>query len=112
MIVTVTYFKLRSAIRGFELFAHEHRIKKQLNAGSCRGYKKWFFWKDVYTMTMWDNEKVMREFVMSGAHKESMKSTARLGVQFKSVTFEVDELPSWKVAKAKLKAQGRTINYA
>ncbi len=111
MIVVVTYFRLRSMIRGFELFLHERRIKKQLREMSARGYKSRAVLKDVYTMTMWDDEAAMKRFAYSGAHLESMKSTARLGSQFSSVTFEASQLPPWKEAIAKLKAEGRVVNY-
>ncbi len=111
MIVVVTYFRLRSMIRGFELFLHEHRIKKQLRTANCKGYKSRAFLKDVYTMTMWENGEEMKRFAHSGAHLESMKSTARLGSQFCSVTFEASQIPPWKEAIARLEKDGRVLNY-
>jgi hypothetical protein len=53
----------------------------------------------------------MKRFVHSGAHLESMKSTARLGSQFRSVVFESAELPPWKEAIATLERDGRVVNY-
>ena len=111
MVVSITYFRIRSIIRGFSLFAHERRLKKQMKEMNCRDYKMWAFLKDVYTMTLWDNEEVMKEFTFSGAHKESMKQTARLGVEFRSITFKADKLPSWKEAKKRLWEEGRVITY-
>lgn len=111
MLVVVTYFRLRSAIRGFELFLHEHRIKKQLKEMQCKAYKKRAIFKDVHTMTLWDSEEDMLRFVRSGAHLESMKSTARLGSQFRSVSFEVSAMPSWKEAIERLARDGKVVNY-
>ncbi len=111
MIVVVTYFRLRSMLRGFELFLHEHRIKKQLREMDCKGYKSRAVLKDVYTMTMWVDEAAMKKFAHSGAHLESMKSTARLGSEFRSLTFEASEIPPWKEAIARLKAEGRVVIY-
>ncbi|MEZ4360178.1 MAG: hypothetical protein R3B48_08355 [Kofleriaceae bacterium] len=111
MIVVVTYFRIRSIIRGFELFLHEHRIKKQLREMDCKGYRMRAILKDVYTMTMWETEEQMIRFARSGAHLESMKSTARLGSQFRSVTFEASAMPPWKEAIAKLEKDGKVVNY-
>ncbi len=112
MIVTVTYFKTRSVFKSSMLWIYEYKIKKQMKQKDtrCRGYKSTAFWRDVYTMTLWDNKEDMRKFVMSGAHKESMKDTAKLGKTFKSITIETDKMLDWKTAKKKIHEEGRVIN--
>jgi heme-degrading monooxygenase HmoA len=110
MIVTVTYIKLRRAHNIWELMRHGRRIKKQLKEQNCKGFRQFGFWRDIYTMTLWENEEAMKLFARSGEHKESMKSTARLGQQVRTATFEADKLPGWREAWRKLRATGKVID--
>lgn len=109
MIVTVTYIRLRSGFKLFELMRHGNRIKKQLKEQNCRGFRQFGFWLHIYTMTLWDNEEAMKLFARTGEHKESMKSTARLGKQVRTVTFEADRFPGW-IRAIKLLRKGKVIN--
>lgn len=110
MIVTITYIRLWNGFKVIELIKHGNRIKKQLWQQNCRGYKQFGFWRHVYTMTMWDNEEDMKFFARTGEHKESMKSTAHLGKQVRSYTFEADKFPGWLTA-FKLVRNGKVINF-
>lgn len=110
MIVTITYIKLRSALDIVELIRHGKRIKKQLKQQNCKGFSQHGFWRDIYTMTLWDSDADMKVFAQSGEHKESMKSTAKLGQQVRTLTLEADKIPSWRYAKRRLRAEGKIIN--
>lgn len=64
-----------------------------------------------YTMTLWENEEQMRDFVKSGAHLDAMKKGAGISKEIRSYTFDADQLPAWKEAKQLLKEHGKVFVY-
>lgn len=60
------------------------------------------------TLTVWKNEKLMQDFVRSGAHLKAMKVFSKIANHSSTATFEVKSLPTWKEALEKLKTQGKS----
>ncbi len=109
MIATITYFRIKPENKAlFEW--HDNQVKEQIEQTNCKGYKTICLEEDhIYTVSLWDNSSDMRNFVMSGAHKESMKDTAKMGTVFKSVTIETDEMPNWEFIKEKVHEEGNRV---
>lgn len=87
---------------------HVGRIADQLeNQPGCIGYelRGRVPGREVWTLTVWESEAAMLEFVVSGAHGEAMPQASGLVEEFDSAPFEVaaDALPlSWDVVEAEL----------
>lgn len=55
-------------------------------------------------MTLWRDEEKLRKFAFSGAHLETMKESARIAREIRTITIDADTMPSWKEAERILKA--------
>ena len=65
----------------------------------------WAFW----TVTLWQDEQAMRQYMGSGAHKQAMPKLVDWCNEAASVHWVQDDatLPTWEQAKLKLKTSGR-----
>lgn len=86
------------------------KIIKQLRTTPCVQVKSRGFWKDHYTMTLWNNHEEMKQFSVSGAHLEAMKSSKNIAQEIRTTTLESDKFPSWKEAIHLLES-GKVIHY-
>jgi hypothetical protein len=109
MIVTITSIELRSPLKFFALSWHALKIIKQLKGTDYISYKGTGIWTSHYTMTSWPGVESMKEFALSGAHREAMKKTAELAKEVRILTLEMPELPVWKTAKEMLKRDGKLL---
>jgi hypothetical protein len=44
-------------------------------------------------MTLWENDKQMKEFARSGAHLKAMKDSAKIAKEIRTVTIDADKFP-------------------
>lgn len=110
--VSLTRIRIRS-IRFLPLFAlHTWRSVRQIKrargfqTGALLADRRWTFW----TMTAWDSEESMRQFMVSGSHKEAMphllewcdEATVAHWTQAEA------EVPSWIEADRRLRESGRS----
>ena len=110
MKLSITYIELKGPFYFFSLSTKSYKILKQLKSTSCKSYKSIGFWTRHYTMTLWDDEKEMREFVKSKAHVEAMKTSAEIAKEIKVLTIDSEMLISWKEAKKLLKKMPNVLN--
>lgn len=110
MKVTITYIQLKSPFKFFMLSYQAMKILKQLNGTNYLKLKKRGFLTRHYTMTLWENEKDLKDFAASGAHMEAMKTSRKLAREIRTYTYDAEELPDWKTAKSLLE-QGQVITY-
>ena len=99
MKVSITSIELKGPLKFFLLSMHARKILMQLKATSYKAFKKRGIWTTHYTMTLWNSEEEMREFVRSGAHLEAMKASKKIAKEIRSFTYDADQLPDWKEAK-------------
>jgi len=111
MVVSITSIRLKSPFKFFALSYRAMYIIKQLSASNCVSRKAKGIWTLHYTMTLWEDEKAMLDFVRSGAHAEAMKVSKDIAKELYFLKFEANELPSWKEAKARLAIEGRRISF-
>jgi hypothetical protein len=111
MIAVITYIHLRNPFKFFSLANHARKILGQLRKTPHVSYKATGLWTKHYTMTLWNNMEDMRAFAISGAHQESMKASAALSQEIRTLTIEVSELPDWKTAKARVLEEGRVLKF-
>lgn len=83
---------------------------KQLSKSNCIAQKTRGLWKLHYTMTLWEDEKTMQDFVTSGAHAEDMMSAIYITKELRFLKFVANELPTWKEAISRLEKEGRIIS--
>lgn len=110
MKATITYLELKGPLKFFALSAQALKITRQLKATNCKEFKKRGIWNKHYTMTLWSNEKELKEFARSGAHLEAMKSSSRIAKEIRTITIDTDCLPNWTEAK-KLLEKGKVYKY-
>ncbi len=110
MKVTITSIELKGPFKFFALSTYALKIIKQLKVTQCKDFKKKGFWTKHYTMTLWNNENEIKEFVTSGAHLEAMKISAQIAKEIRSITVEAEILPSWNEA-IKLLDNGKVYKY-
>jgi hypothetical protein len=111
MIAVITYIELRTAFKFFTLANHARKILRQLGDTPCVGYKAKGIWRKHFTMTLWKNREDMADFARSGAHLESMKVSAAISLEIRTLVIETDELPDWTTAKARVLGEGRALRF-
>jgi hypothetical protein len=99
MKVTITSIELKGPLKFFALSTKALGIIKQLKATKCKDFKKCGLWTKHYTMTLWNNESELREFALSGAHLDAMKKSKDIAKEIRTITIDIDSLPSWDEAK-------------
>jgi hypothetical protein len=85
-----------------------HRLR-QLKKSPCINYKSTGFGLHHYTMSLWESEEDLKEFVSSGAHEKAMQKSAKIAkeIHVLSKPYFLDKLPTWTEAKTALKNDGR-----
>lgn len=102
MKVTITYLRLKSIWKFFALSQNALQIVKQLKSTNHVKYKATGFWKDHYTMTLWNSEDDLKHFAKSGAHLQAMKKSGEMAEMIKTLTIDSDKLIDWTTAKSML----------
>jgi len=110
MKVVITSIELRGPFKFFALSASALKILKQLKATNSLDFKKRGIWTKHCTMSLWNNEQEMRDFAMSGAHLEAMKTSKKIAKEIRTLTIEANKLPDWETA-IKLLENGKVIKY-
>jgi Domain of unknown function (DUF3291) len=109
--VSLTRLRVRS-FRFVPLFAfHAFRSRGQVQRapgfqnGSLLADRSWTFW----TMTAWDSEESMRQFMTSGYHKKAMPRLLRWCDEASVAHWTQPDatLPSWTEADQRMRETGR-----
>lgn len=110
-IAQITYLPLTSYIHFPNFFKHVKLVQNQLQkTHGLIGFKVRadILTKKAYTMSVWEDAMSLKNFINSGAHKDTMKeSTEYLGKDRKFVTVFIkgsEFPPSWDWAIKMLKA--------
>ncbi len=112
MIINVTSIRLRSLWKFFALSYNGMMIVKQTRSqpGFIR-MKNTGFGYDHYTLSVWEDQKSLREFAKSGAHLDAMKKSALLATEIRTFSYESDRIPDWKEVKQLLQNNGKVFRY-
>lgn len=111
IFVSLTRLRIRS-MRFLPFFLwHTTRVQKQIKRtagfriGSLLADRKWTFW----TMTAWDSQDGMRQFMTSDAHKKAMPYLLNWCDEASVAHWEQPEgaLPSWIEADQRMRKSGR-----
>lgn len=111
IFVSLTRLRIRS-LRFLPAFAlHTLRAKQQVrkSPGFQRGAllvdRQWTFW----TLTAWDSPESMRQYMISGAHKEAMPHLLEWCDEASVVHWEQADtaFPSWEEAHRQMISGGR-----
>lgn len=110
MKATITSIELKGPFKFFLLSSQALKIIRQLKATNCKEFKKKGIWTTHYTMTLWNDEKELKEFAQSGAHFEAMKLSNKMAKEIRTITIEVQSLPDWTEAKRLLEG-GKVLHF-
>lgn len=101
MILSLTKIELISYSKLFPFFKFNSLIVKQLKQSKCKKYKvtnDWNF-KTFYTMTLWEDEKDIRDFYRTGDHLTAMKQSKTISSKIQSKRLEENDFISWSNVK-------------
>ena len=109
--VSLTRLRLRSARFVPHFFVRTMRSLEQVKhapgfqTGALLTDRNWTFW----TMTSWDTQDMMRQYMISGPHKTAMTFLMEWCDEASVVHWEQPEqtLPSWTVADQRMRESGR-----
>ena len=98
MIISITKLQLKSFWHLYTFMNHVSSSSKQ--ARSSRGIKYIGLKSDLrsltfYTLTAWENEDCLKEFMLSEHHKKAMKATQQVAKKAISTHFNADQVPNW-----------------
>ena len=111
VFVSLTRLRIRS-IRFLPWFAWDAvRSNRQVQraagfrTGALLADRKWTFW----TMTAWDSQASMRQYMTTGSHKKAMPKLMRWCDEASVAHWEQegDVLPTWQEADARMRTTGR-----
>jgi hypothetical protein len=109
--VSLTRLRIRS-VRFIPLFAlHTWRSLRQIKkargfqAGALLADRNWTFW----TITAWDSEESMRQFMISGSHKAAMPHLVGWCDEASVAHWTQPDtsIPSWPEADKRMRESGR-----
>jgi hypothetical protein len=109
--ISITRLRVRSLrfLPGFMLYTwrslRQVRGSSGFEGGRLLTDRSWTFW----TMTAWDSEASMRQFMTSGSHKLAMPRLLDWCDEASVVHWEQAEaaLPSWDAADKRMRERGR-----
>lgn len=113
-VVSVTRFRVRK-LRYLPLFMF-HASRAISQARKAEGYVAGAVGRDAdfafWTMTVWQCEKSMVDYVASGAHRNAMPHLRDWGIEASALrwTQEGSVLPAWSEAEHRMRTQGRASN--
>ena len=101
MIISITKIQLKNIWQLLKFMKHAGRLRNQ--AISADGVIHVDVKADLgkltfYTLTAWENESSLREFMLGGYHKEAMKNTKKIAKQAVSTHHEGNKIPDWQEA--------------
>jgi len=100
MLISTTELKLKSIIKLIALIILTNRISHQLREtkGFIREERTTRGFLRFCTLSAWENENQMKDFMRTKAHGEAMRVYKKLAHYSRSVHWESDDFPSWKYA--------------
>jgi heme-degrading monooxygenase HmoA len=109
--VSLTRLRLRSIRFLPAFFLHTTRSLEQVKSapgfrtGALLADRAWTFW----TMTSWDSQEMMRQFMISGPHKTAMSFLSAWCDEASVAHWDQPEetLPSWTLADQRMRQTGR-----
>ena len=111
MVIVITSLKLRNLFSFFGLANYARKIVMQLRDEPHTEFRKTGIGLTHYTMTAWKSHEDMQTFARRGAHRDSMKASARIAKEIRTLVIERDALPDWEEAKALLQTEGKVLNF-
>ena len=104
MFISITLLKLSNPLKLIEFIklSKNSIIQAQKAPGNLHTSTRGSLRLAFYTLTAWETNKHMRDYIRTGAHKEAMKHTAQLAKHIESSHFENETVPSWDEAIARL----------
>ncbi|MEQ8358015.1 MAG: DUF3291 domain-containing protein [Cytophagales bacterium] len=110
MYLSITLITLKHPKHIYTLVTQANEMLKRLGEYNCKGVKTRGFWKNHYTMTLWENEEDIRRFNKSELHQKSIRGASKIANEVRIKRIESDRLIKWKEAKLMLE-KGKVYKY-
>ncbi len=110
MYLSITLIRLKHPKHIYTLVSEANEMLKRMSDYNCKGVKTRGFWKNHYTMTLWENEDDIKRFNKSELHQNSIKGAKKIASEIRIVRIESKHLIKWKEAKQLLE-KGKVYKY-
>ncbi|WP_306643549.1 DUF3291 domain-containing protein [Sanyastnella coralliicola] len=111
MVIAITELKLKS-IWHLPMFLF-HALRSGAQAQKAKGNRMFEVknesWHTHRTLSVWESEKSLRQYVMSGAHLKAMKNTSKLARSATSTHWYSEYPPSWEEAVKTLRQKNSAL---
>ena len=101
MLLSITKIELGSYSKLKPFFRFNRAIISELKRSKCTSFKitgSWNF-KSWYTMTLWENENDLLQFIASETHLKAMQQSRSFSNNIQLKRLHKNELISWNEAK-------------
>jgi heme-degrading monooxygenase HmoA len=106
MIASITKMRLKSVFKLPKFMFVSGSVFKQVkNAPGNKGVKSTNKGLQFFTLTLWEDERSIMDFMLSGAHREVMKVIRDYSDDYGSARWEVSEMPPWDEAHTQLNSK-------
>jgi heme-degrading monooxygenase HmoA len=107
MFISVTRLHLKGKRKLPSFFLHT--LKSTLQLKKASGLHSSSFskegWTTFWTLTVWENKDMMRNYRNAGHHLEAMKVSRKLADELEYIHWESENIPAWDDCKRKLHAE-------
>lgn len=111
MKVAITSILLKSPFHFFSLSYKALGILKQSKESGAIQVKSTGIWTLHYTISLWKSEKELKAFALSGNHLKAMQESKKIAKTISTYTYDAEQIPDWKTAKALLKEKGKQVHF-
>ena len=109
MVASVTELNLKN-FWSFLVFI-PHAVKSKIQASKAKGIVSIALGSEGIfvqrTLTVWETEQAMKDYVKSGNHVKAMRAFAAHANKSYTVHFEVESVPTWEMALDYLRKNGK-----
>ncbi len=112
MILAITSIQLKSPWAALNFYVHVYRVVQQLRSSKCMEYKtRGNGLMKHYTMSLWRNEKDLREFTTHDGHLRAMRKSPKLASEIRTLNVEAEAILPWQEGILLLNVQGKRIQF-
>jgi hypothetical protein len=111
MLLVITSLELASPLKLLRMYGYTVGIVKQLRHSNCLSFKTYGWWRLHYTMSLWRNEKEMRNFSLGNQHLYAMRNARSVAKEVRTLRLDTDHMPGWAEARALLKVRGKVLRF-
>lgn len=109
MYVSITRLKLKSIWLLPKFAKQSGKVAKQAKTSpgniKTKLSNRWF--KYFYTLTLWESQSDMQQFMIHGDHKVAMQQWSQVATEVRVLGYEAESAPNWREVRKRIETEGR-----